>query len=508
MCRPLKLRHLLVPALAFLCLHAISMVIFRSQATVATYPFIILAPLAALFGCCWRARKSASPARLSWILFSAGLLLWTCGMFLSAWEEVLQHISDTVTFFSDFIFFLYGIPILLAISSATEGKRISLFVWLDGIQAFLTAYLAYIALFAVIPFTTRAIHPISESLQMLTFNVENLVLAIAATPRLLAQPKRGGERRFFQILCCFLWSYAICAGIYDYYSAITQAHTMYDLLVDIPFLFLAIASVLPLTREEESRDVIPKKPLALFIDNASPMFYTMALLALGIGIVRLHFYVGSAAIIVALAVYGIRSTTLQSRFMQSQQSLQDARDRLEELSLKDGLTHIANRRCFDQILELEWNRAIRTQLPLSLLLIDIDYFKNLNDKYGHRFGDQCLVDVAAALQSMLPRSGDLLARYGGEEFAVILPATDRNGAESVAGRMQEAVRSLNIQNETSIGNFATVSIGIAVYELSQAGSPAALIEASDRALYKAKQMGRNRIEYSSLQALLDGGSVN
>jgi diguanylate cyclase (GGDEF)-like protein len=340
---------------------------------------------------------------------------------------------------------------------------------------------------------------------MFVYNVENLVLACASTLRVLAQPKQGEERRFFQILCSFLWAYAVCAGIYNYESSIADEHTLVDLLAVLPFLFLAVAALLPMARQVEIAPAASKRPITLFIDNASPIFYTLALLALGITLVRPHFYIGITAIIVALAVYGIRTTTLQSRYMQAQQALQVARDRLEEMSLKDGLTNVANRRCFDQILELEWNRAIRTQEPLSLLLIDIDYFKNLNDRYGHRYGDQCLVEVAAALQSTLPRAGDLLARYGGEEFAVVLSATNFNGAKSVADRMQEAVRSLSLQNETAIGHFATVSIGIAVYEFPQAGSPTALVEASDRALYMAKRKGRNRIEHLSLQESLDVG---
>jgi diguanylate cyclase (GGDEF)-like protein len=505
---PLKLKHLLLPGFAFVCLHAIAMIVFRAHAAAATYPFLILAPCVAVFASCRRTGVTSSRAQLPWILFSAGLLLWTTGMLLSAWEELFQHISATIAFFSDFVFFLYGVPILLAISSPAEEQRIPLFVWLDGIQALLTAYLSYITLFAVVPFTTRTIHPISESLLALVYNIENLVLACVATLRMATQPRRGEERRFFRVLCSFLWTYAVCAGIYNYVSSMTPDHSLVDVLVDLPFLFLAIAALLPIAAHEEAAPTEGRNPITLFLDNASPIFYTLALLALGIAIVRSHFAIGVTAILVALAVYGIRTTTLQSRYMRSQQALQEARDRLEEMSLKDGLTNVANRRCFDQMMELEWNRATRMQTPLALLLIDIDYFKNLNDRHGHRYGDQCLVEVAAALQSILPRSGDLLARYGGEEFAAILPATTAPGAKAIADKMQESVRSLNIQNETSIGHFATVSIGIAVYEFPQAGSPAALVEASDRALYKAKQNGRNRVEDSPLQGVLDAGSAH
>jgi diguanylate cyclase (GGDEF)-like protein len=493
----LQLRYLLSTAFAFVCLHAILMVAFRSHITAATYPFLILAPLLAVLSCYGQARSTNPQARLPWILFSMGLLLWTYGIALSAWEELFQHISSTIAFFSDFVFFLYGVPILLAISSPSEEQRIPLFIWLDGIQAVLTAYLTYITLFAVVPFTS-SIHSIPGPLLMQVYNVENLALACFATLRLSVQSHQGEEKRFFQILCSFLWVYAVCAGIYNYESLHSDGHTMVDVLADVPFLFLSVAVLFPAVRHEEITHRVLKKPIALFIDNASPIFYTLVLLALGIALVRTRFYIGVTAILVALAVYGIRTTTLQSRYLQAQQELQVARDQLEEMSLKDGLTNVANRRCFDQVLELEWNRAIRMQAPLSLLLLDIDYFKNLNDRYGHRYGDHCLVEIASALQSILPRSSDLLARYGGEEFAIILPATNFNGAKSIAERIQEAIRLLNIQNETVIGHFATVSIGIAVYEFSQGSSPSALVEASDRALYMAKQNGRNRIEHFPL----------
>jgi hypothetical protein len=152
--RSLKLGNVIPFALAFLCVHALAMVIFKSDATSATYPFLILAPTLAFVASFWRARMTSSGVRLPWILFSIGLLLWTTGVLLSAWEELFQHVSSTSAFDSDFFLFLYGVPVLLAISFPSQEQRISLFVWLDGIQAVLTAYLTYITLFAVVPFTT------------------------------------------------------------------------------------------------------------------------------------------------------------------------------------------------------------------------------------------------------------------------------------------------------------------------------------------------------------------
>jgi diguanylate cyclase (GGDEF)-like protein len=505
---PPKLTRLLLLTLAFVCLHMIAVVAFRSHATAATYPFMVLAPVLALIASLWRVRITRSSARLPWILLSVGLFLWTAGIVLFAWEDLFPHISVMFAYISDFAFFLYGVPVLLAISSPAEGQRIPLFIWLDGIQAVLTAYLTYITLFGVVPFSGSATSPMPSISLMQVYNIENLVLACAATLRVLAQSGQEEEKHFFQTLCSFLWVYAICAGVYNYHAYNTDGPSLMDVLTAIPFLALAVIAWLPMEEKEGRPHIGARQQITLFIDNASPIFYTLALLALGVAILRTHFYVGIAAIVVALAVYGLRTTTLQSRYMQSQQALQAARDRLEEMSLKDALTNVANRRHFDLTLEDEWDRAVRTQDTLSLLLIDIDYFKNLNDRYGHQHGDHCLVDISAALYAVLVRSGDFLARYGGEEFAVILPATDIDGAKLVANRLQDAVRSLHIDNETSIGPFATISIGIALYEFPHAGSPTILIEAADRALYLAKKNGRNQIEISSMQAVFDARSVN
>jgi diguanylate cyclase (GGDEF)-like protein len=231
----------------------------------------------------------------------------------------------------------------------------------------------------------------------------------------------------------------------------------------------------------------------------------VALLALSISLIHEHFYAGTVGIFTALVVYATRSTTLQARYIRVQRELHEARDRLEQMALTDALTNTANRRRFDDALTLEWNRAVRNRHPLALLLIDIDYFKMLNDRYGHPAGDRCLVSVALALQSALPRSGDLLARYGGEEFAAILPSTDEAGARLVALTMQDAIRALKIRNETSTGLFVTVSVGIAVFESAHAGT-AEIIEAADQALYRAKQLGRNRIEATAQHDFLRNGT--
>lgn len=175
--------------------------------------------------------------------------------------------------------------------------------------------------------------------------------------------------------------------------------------------------------------------------------------------------------------------------------LERANTKLQELSSIDGLTGIANRRYFDQILEREWKRALRYSRPLSLIIIDIDVFKAYNDNYGHLAGDECLKQVAQALHNGTKRSGDLTARYGGEEFAVILPETGEEGAYALAEELRLIIYSLSIEHAfSSVCGVVTTSLGVATMVPDCAMTSNMLIEHADKALYYAKQRGRNRVE--------------
>jgi diguanylate cyclase (GGDEF)-like protein len=169
-------------------------------------------------------------------------------------------------------------------------------------------------------------------------------------------------------------------------------------------------------------------------------------------------------------------------------------DDLETLSSLDGLTSIPNRRRFDEVLVLEWRRALRARTWLSLTMMDIDQFKAYNDYYGHPAGDRCLKEVARTIAGCLTRAGDFVARYGGEEFGAVLPDSDPDGATAVAERMRKEVRSLNTEHCCStVSRHVTMSLGTASIVPVRDASPAALVEAADRMLYEAKEAGRNRV---------------
>ncbi|MBD0703195.1 diguanylate cyclase domain-containing protein [Pseudomonas sp. PSB1] len=178
----------------------------------------------------------------------------------------------------------------------------------------------------------------------------------------------------------------------------------------------------------------------------------------------------------------------------SQQQLLDTNLVLQRLMNSDGLTGLSNRRHFDEYLELEWRRALRDQSQLSLLMIDVDYFKSFNDNFGHLEGDEALRKVATAIRDACSRPSDLPARYGGEEFALVLPGTSPGGARLMAEKLRQSVVALNIPHITPHeGANLTVSVGVSTFTPQQGGDCRQLISAADKGLYTAKHNGRNRV---------------
>ena len=182
-----------------------------------------------------------------------------------------------------------------------------------------------------------------------------------------------------------------------------------------------------------------------------------------------------------------------------EQKVAERTRQLEILSNLDGLTGIANRRKMDEYLEHEWDVAIRQKHPLSLVILDIDFFKNYNDTFGHPMGDECLKKVAGAISGSLHRVSDFAARYGGEEFVAILSNTDKNGAWKTAERIRKHIENLHIPHTSSqISDYVTVSLGVSTLSNFSKRSLSDFVCSADEALYKAKQAGRNRtftVEY-------------
>ena len=197
---------------------------------------------------------------------------------------------------------------------------------------------------------------------------------------------------------------------------------------------------------------------------------------------------------ISAVISAYRSNRLFNQLCISQKLLSDTNKKLESIASKDPLTRLPNRRAYDEYFMSEWDRHKRSASIMSLLIIDVDHFKEYNDHYGHSEGDTCLIRLANIINTNLKRPGDLASRYGGEEFVVILPDTGYRGALEVAERIRNTIHELKIPHEYSeISPFVTVSVGVSSIDPSEENDPQAFFDQADRQLYNAKQSGRNKV---------------
>ena len=260
---------------------------------------------------------------------------------------------------------------------------------------------------------------------------------------------------------------------------------------------------------------LPQTHLTVFV--WASLFYPLALFLLGIrkGIIfSLIFYILISTIFLskygsgerALPIVGIANVLLLNACIaffsfyyektrsDTEKALQAVNRKLEELSERDGLTGLYNRRYFDQVMEMEWKRSNRSHQPLSLIMADIDFFKNYNDTYGHLKGDDCIRSVARAFGESVGRPSDVAVRYGGEEFAIILPNTNSDGARKICLAAKDRIRNNSIPHKGSmVDDIVTMSFGISMAIPNKSSNPAELIAKADAALYKSKSDGRNRV---------------
>jgi diguanylate cyclase (GGDEF)-like protein len=497
-------------ALALLTIHAL--VLKSVRLPVGSSDLLLeLAAVVACVACYGRSRACTGTARKKWGLVAAGLLSWVLGQTMTTYSETVLHLSQAPTAIdSDFYFFLFGIPLLLAISSANESKESRTFLWIDGLQALIAVYLVRLQLFPGVS-GSPAQDAISAMRMTYAYDAENFILVLTVMLRVLTKPQ-GEDRHLYRTLFAFLSAYAAAAAGLNYLAVARQVPTgtYYDLLWDAPFLLVTVLVAL-LPSPSEADGMADQTWAGMLVTSASPIFFTMALLMMGVCVARTRFEEGAAAITFALLSYGCRNSLLQSQYMRTERKLlesetviRQANQQLEQLSFLDGLTGVPNRRRFEEVLALEWNRSQRSGAPLSLLVVDIDHFKLLNDSHGHLHGDACLIDTARALGGCLCRAGEVLARYGGEEFAAILPGVDEEQALVVAEQMREAVERMELANEKAPEKRLTVSIGVAVNGDLRTRGGRDLFALADQALYRAKSSGRNRVHANAYEGASDG----
>lgn len=217
-------------------------------------------------------------------------------------------------------------------------------------------------------------------------------------------------------------------------------------------------------------------------------------------------YVYQASVMVVLIICVLTSLGFLfyqqvQRLLVAEEELRIAHRDLEHIAKTDSLTGLPNRRCFDATLAKEWLRSCRTGNSVALILLDIDFFKQYNDHYGHILGDECLRKIAQLLINNINRPADLAARYGGEEFVILLPDTELSGAVKIAEEVRSVVEAAKIEHKSSATGIVTISAGVTSNHQRGVTVAIDLLEKADGLLYRAKKLGRNRIEHQSLEAL-------
>ncbi len=493
-------RTVLTCVAALLVTH--SAVLFLFPASEAASMLVVLAcSISAAAACAWRSTRCSGPVRRKWDFLASALSLWSIGEFLAFLRVLNPALGHIRALGPEFYFLIYGIPVLLAVSSSNEDRDTSLFAVIDSLQALFAVALVYLELSMSELRTTNS--SLGETNLPLFYGIGSWMLAAAVLLRSVARP-HGEERALYRILLVYLSFFALLATPWHGSCVLNSLPLgIYrDLLADLAFLLLTTGCLLYDLSSEVDRPPVETNSFALVLNNGSPILFTLAVLGMGTIVARRHLAVGMSAIGLSLITYCFRAALLQSAYIhaqhaltRSQFALREANTQLRQLSFHDGLTGLPNRRQFDLTLETEWSRSIRNSRPLALLLLDVDCFKALNDLYGHPAGDECLQRIAGALQGSLRRAAETAARYGGEEFAAILPDADTESAFLVAETMRQNVLALQVLHAGSpVERFVTISIGVAVAYPTAEGSPSTLLAAADAALYRAKQRGRNRVE--------------
>jgi diguanylate cyclase (GGDEF)-like protein len=456
--------------------------------------WIVLAEMGALVAALLASGKVSSPVRMLWWLLAAAIVFHSTAMTLDTVTEttgspVFNYVPGLSVFFS----MLYGVPLLTAVSMQIDSRILRVARVTNAVLSLAIGALLYVQIFSLL-----TLHGSTNSADAVLishlFDAIDLFLAVAATVRWLGSDNVA-ERGFFRIATIFLWINAVFPAIHNR-LLIRYDYVWLDLFISIPYLVLFV-----LIRTDRQEDAQPPRAWVVrLVQSGSSIFLSIALLVLGVTAARTHFSLGLGAALLAIIGYGVVSTLAQSRGRETEEALETSKAALEGMVGLDTLTGIPNRWAFDAALDREFSNARRTKSSVSLLMIDVDNFKQLNDANGHQAGDFCLIAVAGALRRALPRVTDFVARYGGEEFSAILPSTDSAGAAEAARKICASVAGLGLGHPVSPFGFVTVSVGIATCDGSPQESGADLIRAADQALYEAKRRGRNRFASFGIKA--------
>jgi len=477
-------------SIAFLAAHVAAVTQHRFDRMLLSYALQIVAPLAAAAVAAWMARDARSVGPLRWYLVALAFVLWAVGMALSMCIDLAVACAPAASAGIS-VYVLYGVPLLLVLATPPSEWASPL---IRGIDAAMVIVLT--ALILVNTFHLSTLEGVADDTALAgyisMYDAENLLLLVFAAIRLLVATG-WTSRALYGALTAYTAVYLLVAFYYNHHvvaALALPAGGLNDVLVGLPFVAFAMAAL----AVDHQRAAPQRSTMRLlrFASTVPPFFLTITVVVLAALVARQTFVFGIACAILAVLGYGVRSTLQQVHHIGAARLAERDRDAMADLAWSDPLTGIRNRRAFDAALDLEWDRARRTEHSLGLLMIDIDRFKAINDTLGHVAGDQVIRDVGRALESAASLSTDVLARYGGEEFACLLPDTPLRNARLVGERMRARVEALAIAHPSNPSGVVTISVGVASLVPLAAAAPGTLIEAADRALYAAKSEGRNR----------------
>jgi diguanylate cyclase (GGDEF)-like protein len=444
-------------------------------------------------------RRSAGVMQARWRLLGIGLAFGAFVWTIPFYQEHLYSVPDTLAGVQDVALLLSSLPFLAAVCLTKRDLGLP-FAVLDLAQVVLVAFLASFALLFTAPDHTR----ISRDVALLWIVTANVLTASMASARCFERAE-SEEKSFFWLVSGFLWALTFVTGALNYYSAMHDelaAGSPLHLLNDLPLLALTIFLV---TRAPRSASKPGCDEEATFIDTACSMFIPACSLLLAASVVPTRFYFGLCGVVAGFFLYGVRSAVMLKVSLAAQHELLLANRSIQDQAFTDALTGIPNRRSFDLTLEREWKRAQRSRQPLALLMLDVDHFKNLNDRHGHLVGDYCLREIASVLRRGLGREADFAARYGGEEFAILLIDTGIEGGRVVGESLRRSVEQYQCVGPDGGALSLTVSVGVASEIPMQQEPSVTLVAAADKALYRAKRNGRNRVEVHAWRSSPDEG---
>jgi len=460
----------------------------RAEA-VAPQLAMLLVQAMAVWAVFTRYRRSPSLIRLPWLLLAVAVLMQMLWDSTNVLATVLQDKSGDLAALATVLSGLYVIPCMFMSTRSFTLHEPRAVAVLDLLLLCMVAALVY-QFFTTLLSGPLASDPTSIHVVVALADAIDFSLAAMAIVRLLGA--RSFRWRFFYYTAgAYLLVNAVVACIYNR----IEMHGLpwwAGSLIDIPHALLIVVALRQPPRW--LRSYHPSLAVSQTIASFAPILLSTMVVMLCISTSRINFVLSLLVGASAVLFYGLRVAFIQSRQIDHLRAIDQSAWRLEQQVGRDPLTGIANRATLDKGLREALEEGRRTGRFCSLLMIDIDYFKQYNDSLGHIAGDACLVQVAGALSRSRVRGHDLVARYGGEEFAIVLIDTSQDMAQEVAHRLIAAIEHLQIAHPACPLGRLSISIGLAAQTERTPIDPVSMLAEADHALYRAKRNGRNRLE--------------